>query len=309
MISKPLLRAVGVFGLLFAGLTVVSGDLVNSPGHAPFAPKRWHIGRVDPRFKLDADQVRSAVERAIEVWESETGRHLFVYDEDGGFPVDFVYDKRQEIETAWHDGREELRTLKLALDQAQQGEREATGRFKEARDRVEAGSRAYSSNLDAYNRRVDYWNAKGGAPRDVLSQLNAERARLATDLDRLNEDGQETETLRLRANDLVVTYNDLVKSYNLSFEKFREKFGKTVKQKLGECLMSGTSVKKILIYAFQDQDHLAIVLAHEFGHAIGLKHVKGAGALMSAVEDGEEESGDLQLTARDRAELRRVVGK
>src|SRR5579871_1298377 len=99
------MRAQLLAGLL-AGFVVVLGAC-GSGGASPVARVtrplvrptrsliRWRLGRIDPRFDLDSDQVKNAAERAIHIWEAEAGRRLFVYDKGGGFPVSLVFDARQ----------------------------------------------------------------------------------------------------------------------------------------------------------------------------------------------------------------------
>ena len=76
---------------------------------------------------------------------------------------------------------------------------------------------------------------------------------------------------------------------------------------LGQCVRNGSKVERISIFAFSDENHLAIILAHELGHALGIEHVDGDGALMSAVEEGSKASTQLKLTERDVAALRKAL--
>lgn len=272
-------------------------------------PVRWHIGKVDPKFNLSREQARAAAERALRVWESEQGKQLFVYDEESGFPVTFVFDERQEHLNATKAGRDEIESARVTLDSALKEEQEAMAKYRAAEDQLDADSQAHRARIRAYNQKVDEWNARGGAPGAVLADLDAERERLKTAERDLERAGRQVDRLVQEANRLVDDYNLLLSQFKSLTQRFNEKFGEPVKQKIGECVVSGRHVKMITIYGFLDHSHLSVVLAHEFGHALGLKHVKGEGSVMSAVEDEADGAVELKLTARDKAELGRVLGK
>lgn len=59
-------------------------------------PIGWSLGTVDPGFGMEEWQVRDAVEKAVVLWESASGRRLFVEQPDGGMPIDLVHDGRQQ---------------------------------------------------------------------------------------------------------------------------------------------------------------------------------------------------------------------
>lgn len=59
-------------------------------------PIGWSLGTVDRGFGMEEWQVRDAVEKAVVLWESASGRRLFVEQPDGGMPIDLVHDGRQQ---------------------------------------------------------------------------------------------------------------------------------------------------------------------------------------------------------------------
>ena len=307
---------------LLAGIAVVLGTFnacaySRGGGNAPLAninsaraarfPIRWRLGRIDPRFNLDSDQVKRAAERAIHVWESECGKQLFVYDASRGFPVDLVFDVRQQALAERRDGEAKLRTSTLALELAERNAHDALERFRLAEERVDVDAETFESSLEAYNRSVDYWNAEGGPPPDILARLDAQKARLASERSRVKQAQRESEAMRVESNRRADAYEDSIAHYNQAVREFNQRFRGPIREKVGDCLMLGTKAKRITIFAFDDSNHLSAVLAHEFGHALGLRHVNGDGALMSAVETGQGLGADIRLTERDRAELRRAL--
>jgi hypothetical protein len=186
--------------------------------------------------------------------------------------------------------------------------RSETERYKQGQAQFDADLESYKLDLNSYNRRVDSWNSSGGAPPDVVAQFDTEKKTLARQKLHLKQFQVDTEAIRTSANKLAKNYNDMLARYNQFVQTYNIKFGHSVKLKVGECLSSGTKPLKISIFAFEDTNELTMILAHELGHALGMKHVKGKTALMRAVEEGETPNSDIRITDPDRAELRRSLG-
>ncbi len=273
-------------------------------------PLKWRMGTIDPRFGLDAGEVKQAVEQAIRLWESAAGKRLFVYDRSSGFPVNLVYDSRQAGRVAARQAKERLDGMKSDIGSAKDAVQAAQDNYKLKLSLFEVSQSAYRRKLEDYNRDVEYWNRNGGAPASVVSRLNAERQNLEIDRGRLRIEEQEVDSLRTEVNDRIDAYNSLLSRYNSAANSFNRTFGKAVEMSVGETAIRGSKVGRINIFSFESNTHLAVILAHELGHALGLKHVKGQDSIMVAVEEGESASRFLLLSAADRAELKtRVLSK
>jgi hypothetical protein len=287
-----------------------STSVVLAPAVDRQFPLKWRMGAVDPRFGLDASEVKQAVEQAIRLWESAAGKRLFVYDRSSGFPVNLVYDSRHAGRVAARQAKERLDGMKSDIGSAKDAVQFAQENYKLKLSFFEVSQSAYRRKLEDYNRDVEYWNRNGGAPASVVSRLNAERQNLELDRGRLRLEEQEVDSLRTDVNDKIDTYNSLLSRYNSAANSFNRTFGKAVEMSVGETAIRGSKVGRINIFSFESNTHLAVILAHELGHALGLKHVKGQDSIMVAVEEGESASRFLLLSAADRAELQtRVLSK
>lgn len=272
----------------------------------PAWPLIWHIGKIDPRFAMADGDLHDAVEGAAKLWEDAAGRQLFVYDPNRGFPIDLVYDERQELVAAEKEGKEQLGVANAAVKEAKARERQAIARFQAARDQVNGEENDYNSAVARHNQEVESYE-DGGAPPDVVDRLNSENATMSQAKAQLQGQEQRVEDLRAEANARVDEFNRIVASYNSAVQNFNSKFARGITQQVGACRFIGQRVLGITVYAYTGPQNLQIILAHELGHALGLKHVKGQGAVMSAVEDGEKQTTELALTRRDLAELKRVL--
>ena len=287
-----------------------STSVVLAPALDRQFPLKWRMGTIDPRFGLDAGEVKQAVEQAIRLWESAAGKRLFVYDRSSGFPVNLVYDSRHAGRVAARQAKERLDSMKSDIGSAKDAVKAAQDNYKLKLSLFEVSQSAYRRKLEDYNRDVEYWNRNGGAPASVVSRLNAERQNLEIDRGRLRLEEQEVDSLRTDVNDKIDSYNSLLSRYNSAANSFNRTFGKAVEMSVGETAIRGSKVGRINIFSFESNTHLAVILAHELGHALGLKHVKGQDSIMVAVEEGESASRFLLLSAADRAELKtRVLSK
>jgi hypothetical protein len=221
-----------------------------------------------------------------------------------------VYDSRHAGRVAARQAKERLDGMKSDIGSAKDAVQSAQDNYKLKLSLFEVSQSAYRRKLEDYNRDVEYWNRNGGAPASVVSRLNSERQNLEIDRGRLRLEEQEVDSLRTDVNDKIDAYNSLLSRYNSAANSFNRTFGKAVEMSVGETAIRGSKVGRINIFSFESNTHLAVILAHELGHALGLKHVKGQDSIMVAVEEGESASRFLLLSAADRAELQtRVLSK
>lgn len=269
-------------------------------------PIAWRIGDIDPRFHLTSHEFRAAIARATRLWEDAAGKTLFRLDDATGFPVKLEYDHRQQTVLEAAAAERELAMQTLSLESAKGRSGEAMDEFKREEARYQDQKHNWNARLDDYNRRVEEVNRAGGASPSVAAELEAEKAHLQSEKIRITDFGRQVDARLQRANELVRRYNAELDVHRISVDRFNGRFAQ-VMQTLGQCRRTKTKVLGITIFAYENPDHLAIVLAHEFGHALGIMHVGGDGALMSEVEKGKKASKSLKLTPRDLAALDDVL--
>jgi hypothetical protein len=142
--------------------------------------------------------------------------------------------------------------------------------------------------------------------RQSSAQAGAEIAREqdALDSERSQIDAERPSVTRENEasfNAQVASYNQQVASLNAQIKTYDQQAGGTFEE--GE-YVADSSGKSIDIYEFIGASQLERVLAHEFGHAIGLGHNDDPASIMYA----ENESGNLAPTADDLAALKSVCG-
>lgn len=261
-------------------------------------PITYAVRAVDPRFGIQEAELEDAVEDAAAVWNSERGTLLLASSTDAELFIDLVYDERQEAielgvsinseQEQYQDMRSEIESLRA--------------RYSSLKDRYEAAVRAFERDAAEYEAEVEKWNSQGGAPPAVYARLAARKAELSSQQAALGSQAAQVESMGRDINARVTSLNALVVRLNANAETFNETLGHDFDQ--GNYVFDDAG-KRITIYTFEERSELVRVLAHEFGHALGIGHVDNPDSLMYSYNIGSS----LTLTDEDRAALVAVCTK
>lgn len=238
-------------------------------------PIHYRLGEIDKRFDLSQETAKSVALRAEQLWEGAIGKDLFDYDQSAPFAINFIYDERQQrsdTEEGWH----------ISLDKEQAENELLIAKIKQLGKEYEVVQADYNkqrsdyeNRLNSYNTKVEEYNVKGGAPKDVYLELqneakalNALLGELSAEEKNLNQKAEEINRLGEEGNAKIASYNAEVQEYNTLFGEL-------------ETFTQGDFKReRINVYKFSTEDELTAVLAHEFGHALGIGHVDSEGAIM-----------------------------
>ena len=261
------------------------------------------IGEIDGRFGTSKEEVERILARAESLWETPLSRELFVYDASAeSLPVNFIFDERQAEADKEADLRADLKAKEGMSESVAEQYQTLITEFRAQQKIYESRVVAYESKLQKYNAEVNRWNEKGGAPETVIEELRARSNALESEQKSLNELAQKLKTIvdglnRIgsRGNELITDYNAIVNEYNAEVST------------AGEFAQGDYTVDAINIYQFDSEKELTIVLAHELGHALSLKHVDGEDSFMYHLM--EKQSVEKGIQEADIAEFSRVCTK
>jgi hypothetical protein len=267
------------------------------------APIRYRIGTVDPRFGVSQDAFKEDIVEASGIWGSSIGRTLFQYDPKGSLVVNLVYDTRQQAtqeESRLNANSAETSKEAFAVRQ-QYGSLES--QYQAAHQQYLDLADQLTQAQQAYNAKVEYWNAHGGAPRSEYSALTAEKSSLVSRQSALQAKGQQVTQLADEINALISKYNLLIAHVNSNVRTINND-GLAGTQFEEGVFVSDKSGEKIDIYQFDSRTQFIRVLAHELGHAVGLEHNNAEDSIMNPVNQGK----NLVPSPQDLQDLKAVCG-
>jgi hypothetical protein len=266
------------------------------PAPACQAPIKYRIGAIDPRFGISRADFRRDVEEAGKLWEGAAGRNLFSYDEKGSLEISLVYDSRQEatqrliaVRTGVVEKLEQVDAIKSKLMPLQ-------ARFRALDESYSAQAATYRQALGDHNRTVTQSNQMGGVAEGVYQRLLSENQTLRKQAEALEARKQEL-------NRVTADMNELVRAHNALLERARAE-ASSIAGASDAAFEEGRYVRldsnqRIEIYQYHSEVGLKIVLSHELGHALGIKHNTNPSAIMAALIRTEH----LALTADDMSGL------
>lgn len=261
---------------------------------------KYSIGRFDNNFGISEKYFKEQLLKAESTWEKEIGRSVFEYSKDPDFVVNLIYDERQRTTN-------EKRRAEYGLSGSENTLRELDFQFARTRAAYEEELENFDNRKEIFERRqseyqkqVEYWNTRGGAPEAEYERLQSEANYLKEEAGVLNRESsylnnktEELNSLLERRNVAAREYNNLVQSYN-------KKYGDGMEFNQGEY-----NGEEINIYQFSTEKDLLTVLTHEFGHALGMDHTDNSSSIMYYLIEGNQQI-NLTPTAEDLAELARV---
>ncbi len=268
-------------------------------------PITYTMGTFSEEFGINKPYFIASVKKAEDIWEKATGKNLLEYKEDfADLRVNLVYDYRQETTT-------ELKTLGIEINKSRESYNSVRSEYNTAKSAYLRYKTNYESRVLAFNTRakifesqVSYWNNQDNTSEEQYNKLMSEKTYLEQELIALKNMEQELKRRVDQVNGLAGTLNKLAEILNLNVNKYN-----TIGKDLGESYEEGLYVQNgkdryIDIYEFQSQDQLVRIIAHEFGHALGIGHLDNDESIMHAISL----SKNLEPTEEDLAAIAGICG-
>lgn len=218
-------------------------------------PITFRISSVDPKFNISSEEILSQTKQAADLWNNSYHKQVLKYDSTGNVAISLVFDERQSTLS-------NIANLDLELKNIEPSLQERIKTYNEQLNELD-------SKIKALNTQVDYWNKKGGAPRDIYNQLLDQQAQYKKEAEKLNKQGDEINLETAKYNQQVTKLDSTITSFNNIIEEKPE----------GGVFNSANNNIEIYVYGSKNEYiHLA---AHELGHALKLDHTSNPNAIMN----------------------------
>ena len=264
-------------------------------------PITYRLGKIDERFNLPREEFLTAVNMAAAIWGKPFHRDFFLEDRNGGVvEINLLYDYRQEA-------TDRLKQLNYKIDRSKNSYEELKIRlenlkaeYEQKKSGLNSDFNAYNAKVNAFNTETESWNRRGGVPQSIHTRLMKEKDELVAFNDNLRIRQEESKALVDTINSIVVVINEIASNNNLDLVD-HQNIGSTLGREFCEGVYEYKNGKRsITIYQYDTEYRLVRVLAHEFGHALGLNHSKSGDAVMYHLI----QSDSLELAADDIAALK-----
>ncbi len=257
-------------------------------------PVTYSVATYDKRFGISEAAFSDALNDAAKIWNDAAGKTIVVAG-DGGVLVHMRYGEVQKTSELGETIDTEQKAYDAKRAQVESLKRE----FTAAKRKYEVLVTQYEAQQESYESEVTYWNQRGGAPEKEYAELQADRVRLEEKQQEVNAQTTTVNALAGEINDRVDELNVIAGQLNKKVHTFNSNAEEDFEQ--GEYL-SDESGEQIVLYEFTNETELRRVLAHEFGHALGLDHVENPNSIMYSYNIGTE----FDLSEEDVAELNRA---
>ncbi|HWQ60282.1 MAG TPA: matrixin family metalloprotease [Candidatus Fimivivens sp.] len=277
----------------------VAPDIFHLPESRPGcdAPIYWSLGNVDLRFPIDQHTFLLTALEAARLWNDRTGKELLVYDPQASFSVVTVFDDRQRKSYAAQSLQETVDRFQKDAETLKKTYESLRVTFERDQTTLSAHLRSYQDQLASYNDDVSRVNAKGGASADEFESLEKMRKKLSREQESLTYESDRVSAEAARMNAIAAKLNTGTASVNGSIRAYRQKYGDS--QPFIEGLYE-SPLRSITVYEFNGTDDLRLVLAHEFGHALGIEnHVEHLPSAVMYAMMGEQDVDHPALTDAD----------
>ncbi|WP_163120238.1 matrixin family metalloprotease [Acinetobacter pittii] len=260
---------------LCMGLQTMLFAQSNLPINSSHQPLKYRIAFIDPRFQITKEQLVEVSQQAAEIWQKETGKTYFIYDSQAQLSINLIYDDHQMLkdeqqnnldgllqkQEAWRIKNEEIVLNKQEVTQLSTD-------LNEKKISLRAEFEQYQQDVIRFNQgEQQYYRA------DNLKE-------------RKKQLEQKSEDLRIESNSL----NFKIQALNLKIKELNREQSDLSALKTQFKLEQKTSIQpfhkglfsqnQIQIYGYASLNDLRLTLAHELGHALGLKHTTNPKSLM-----------------------------
>ncbi|MEQ1500399.1 MAG: matrixin family metalloprotease [Parcubacteria group bacterium] len=265
-------------------------------------PIKYSIGTFDDKFGISRESFLKSLSDAEVIWEAPVSKNLFQYDPNGNLKINLIYDERQETTQVLKSMGVVVQNTRGSYDTVRAKYNSLNIEYKQQQALFETQLAEFNDRKAKYELEVRQINRKGGANKETYDRLNTEKETLSQMLIGINQLQASLNSKVKEINALVETLNELAKKLNIDVDRFNSVGGNLGREFDEGVYRSGPDGREIEIYQFDNKTKLIRVLAHEFGHALGLDHIDDPKAIMYRLNNGINE----KLTQSDLAELRTI---
>ncbi|KXZ69125.1 matrixin family metalloprotease [Acinetobacter venetianus] len=236
-------------------------------------PLRYRIADLDPRLNITKQQVIELTKQATEIWAKDTGQQYFVYDPKASFVIHLVFDQRQMRSMKRAENLKQIEKDQNNWDLQNQKMQMLKEKLLAYDTQIQLQNIQYQTLLENYRKNVE--RSKSLFQRKSLAfELKKQAAELELRRKQLNQLIAKQQLKQKQFNSQKKYVEILTEQLTTSVVEFNQVFKPQILHK------GQFDENQIFIFEFSSLEDLRLTLAHEFGHALGLKHTHDPRSLM-----------------------------
>lgn len=247
----------------------------------------YSIGAFDNRFRITKEQFLEAAVKAEDVWNKSAKKELLKYSDDGKLKINLIFDERQDTTIELRKINEEFESDKISIDNLK-------SKFQNLKTAYESKKTEYSklvSSLElqkqSLEKEISYWN-KGKMPVGEYESLKQKREDYNKQVAIADSKTKEINLFVDELNSTQNLLNQMIDDHNSKAKQFNNTYASTEREFTGGEYVRNNEDVSIDIYQFDNSEKLTRLLAHEFGHALGLDHNDDPESIMYKFNMGTE---------------------
>lgn len=285
-----------IYGMI-SPLNPVQSSVQQSKVQPCSEPITWRMGSVDTLFGIDKTKLKEIMTEAGNLWSEAVDKELWQYSDSGQVALNLIYSDQQKYSDDEKTLSDSISKMKMKYYGLKIEYQKLSNEYGVKLNTYNKALENYEGFVRQYKRDMSRWSNDAVIPREVDDHLKDLKKKIEywqtreeIELKDLNTHIKQMQKLSADLNEYADQVNELIYHYR-EHVAFRKTFHQGV-------FISAGGQKKINIYQFNDMDHLRLVLAHEIGHALGLKHVGNPESIMYYLME-EQNTRNLKLSAED----------
>jgi hypothetical protein len=268
-------------------------------------PISWRFGHIDPRFNLNKKTIKNLMQQVGEIWSDAADMELWVYSDSGQVELNLIYSEAQKFTDSERDLFMRMNKMKLNYYALNMDYNDLCSQHQKLEEKYNQTLSEYHKRIQQYNYGRARWNQDGAMSSTEKKYLNDRKEHIENFKRDLNNQQKKLNDLIKKLNQLSTQLNHYADRVNEVVYQYKEQFGEDKTFHQGFYINNGVQ-KKINIYQFDNIDKLRLVLAHEVGHALGLKHVGNPKSIMYYKME-RQDVHNLKLTQEDIEAIRKKI--
>jgi predicted Zn-dependent protease len=240
--------------------------------------RTYKVIKFDPRFGISKGELRLALINAGALWNKALGKKVFreVFNKDADIDISLEYTEGLKVYLKAKEMLSKGLEINLDYDEFSEIQRKQREHGNDLKEKIID----INKKISEFDREIQLLQSQGRLTQTRRNYILSEMNRLRNDSRKINQEVHDFNANSTFMNDWAGIINNKQKGFReeLSFLNKMKKNGidyheAGLYRRLGD-------KEDIYLKLFSNKQELKAVIAHEFGHALGLGHIKDPNSIM-----------------------------